>query len=216
MKGLFIKDFRLMTGRKQTLILFVAIALAMGLSTEGSFIVGYLTFLCALLALSTIAYDEADNGYAFLMTLPVTPKSYVREKYIFCIAASLCAWVGAVILMLLLNAVKKVPSDFSEDMTGALFIIPVFLFFLDVMIPVQLKFGVERGRIALACIGGIVTVGILVFSRFLPERKAAAESVLPRADVPAAALLAGLAAVTALLTWLSMRISRKVMANKEY
>ena len=40
------------------------------------------TIVTAIFAITTISYDEFDNGLAFLMTLPVTRKQYVAEKYL--------------------------------------------------------------------------------------------------------------------------------------
>ena len=217
MRGLLEKDFRLMTGRKQTLLLFAAIAIVMGISTDGSFIVGYLTFLCSLLSISSIAYDEADNGYAFLMTLPITPKLYVREKYFFCAFTCFCAWIVSVILMFILNFIKKVPSDLTEDILMCLLIFPLFILFIDFMIPVQLKFGVERGRIIFACFGGIICAAIFIFSKIIPEPKAVSNlfSALGTHSFIAVLLMITFAAAV-VFTWLSLRISTKIMTDKEY
>ena len=83
MLGLIEKDLRLTLARKQTLIIFFIMALVMGLSMNGSFIIGYLTMLATIIAVGTISYDEFDNGFAFLMTLPFDRRTYVREKYLF-------------------------------------------------------------------------------------------------------------------------------------
>ncbi len=58
MKGLLVKDCQLLFQRKQTLILFFAICCIVGFSADGSFIVGYMAFLSAVIAISTISYDE--------------------------------------------------------------------------------------------------------------------------------------------------------------
>lgn len=42
-----------------------------------------MTMFGAMIAVGTLSYDETDNGLAFLMTLPVDRKTYVREKYLF-------------------------------------------------------------------------------------------------------------------------------------
>ena len=85
MFGLIEKDLRLTLVRKQTLFIFLAMALIMGQSMEGEFLVGYLTMFAVLVAIGTTSYDEFDNGFAFLMTLPFDRKTYVREKYLFCL-----------------------------------------------------------------------------------------------------------------------------------
>ena len=102
MFGLIEKDLRLTFARKQTLLIFFIMALVMGISMDGSFIVGYLTMLAAVISIGTISYDEYDNGFAFLMTLPFGRKTYVREKYLFCLKilliVSLCVVITNAVL----------------------------------------------------------------------------------------------------------------------
>ena len=82
MSGLIEKDLRLTLTRKQTLLIFLIMAFFMGASIDGAFIVSYLTMLGTIIAIGTITYDEYDNGYAFLMTLPFDRKTYVKDKYL--------------------------------------------------------------------------------------------------------------------------------------
>lgn len=84
MKGLFVKDIELMKQQKQFFILVVVMEVILNLAGSGSvsFATGYFTIVTAIFAITTISYDEFDNGLAFLMTLPVTRKQYVAEKYL--------------------------------------------------------------------------------------------------------------------------------------
>ena len=77
MAGLLEKDIRLLWGTKQTLVILFAIAVAVAFSGNGNFIIGYLPFVVEMIAISTIAYDEMDHGYQFLLTLPINKKTYV-------------------------------------------------------------------------------------------------------------------------------------------
>ena len=98
MLGLLVKDLRIALTRKFALLIILVIALIMGTSMEGPFIIGYVTMIALMLAVGTIIYDEMDNGYDFMMTMPLTRKTYVREKYLFCLLSALVAWlVGAIL-----------------------------------------------------------------------------------------------------------------------
>ena len=84
MKGLLIKDFKLLKGQKNFFMTITAISIIMIIVSPGtSFPIGFLGFVGALFSLSSISYDEFDNGNAFLFSLPITRKDYVLEKYIF-------------------------------------------------------------------------------------------------------------------------------------
>ena len=81
MKGLFVKDIELMKQQKQFFILVVVMEVILNLAGSGSvsFATGYFTIVTAIFAITTISYDEFDNGLAFLMTLPVTRNSMWRK-----------------------------------------------------------------------------------------------------------------------------------------
>ena len=80
MKGLLIKDLKLMKNNgKNLLLVFLIIGTMMGIMTKELYAaVGYVTFIFTLFTVSTISYDEYDNGYPFLFTLPITRRQYVN------------------------------------------------------------------------------------------------------------------------------------------
>ena len=81
MKGLLIKDLKLLKGQKNFFVVLIVIAIVLSVSMSSpSFVIGYMTFIGAVFTLSTISYDEFDNGNAFLFTLPFSRMDYVIEK----------------------------------------------------------------------------------------------------------------------------------------
>ena len=147
MAGLLEKDIRLLWGTKQTLVILFAIAVAVAFSGNGNFIIGYLPFVVEMIAISTIAYDEMDHGYQFLLTLPINKKTYVREKYLLCAGGVVAAWVIAVCLYLVSKVVRGIPVAVAEDMLTAAVILLIILLISFFMIPAQIKFGCEKSRI---------------------------------------------------------------------
>ena len=68
MTGLLVKDFKLMATQKNFFLVILLIVIGMISFTEDvSFPLGFLTFALSLFTLSTISYDEFDNGYAFFI-----------------------------------------------------------------------------------------------------------------------------------------------------
>ena len=69
MKGLLIKDMKLMLNQKKFFVTigFIAVMMA-GVVKDTSFIISYMTVLGAMFTISTISYDEFDNGNAFLFS----------------------------------------------------------------------------------------------------------------------------------------------------
>ena len=159
MLGLMRKDLCLLLQRSRAIIIMVGVGVIIGFSTGGGFLIGYLTMISAILSIGTISYDEFDNGYPFLLTLPVTRKSYVMAKYLFCLASNLAGWAAASVIYAGCCLLKGERFG-MEQLTDALAFLPVAGLMTAVMLPLQLKYGAEKSRLALAALaGGVVALG---------------------------------------------------------
>ena len=164
MKGLLEKDLRLMLSRKQSILIFIVASLFVAFTMDGSFVVSYLTMLFTVIAISTLSYDEYDNGFAFLMTLPFSRKTYVREKYIFTFLAEITAWVISVIFYYVVNMIKGVKIDLLSEAPVLLMYLPLLFLMACMMLPIQFRFGAEKSRTAyFIVIGGLAVLLFIVF-----------------------------------------------------
>lgn len=158
MKGLLVKDFSLIKQQKKFLAILLLLSIVLNYNSDGSFVIGYLTFVCSFLIISSISYDEYDNGYSFLFTLPVGRKTYVRSKYIFAVLLSGCSWmVGCVIASVFYLARNQV-GRLRGSMAEAWILLLAILIFLAIVLPLQFKFGAEKGRYAMLATFGICFV----------------------------------------------------------
>ena len=83
MKGLLIKDFKLIFGNVKMIVMLIFISIFLMFSQEEgafTFVVSYMTIITSMFVLSTISYDDFDHGMSYLMTLPLTRKIYAAEK----------------------------------------------------------------------------------------------------------------------------------------
>lgn len=166
MRGMLIKDIRLMVRQKVFFVLLLFVAVMLNFNSESTFVIGYLTFVSAFFVISTMSYDEHANGYAFLMTLPVMRKTYVRAKYVFALLLGGSGWGAGVIISYLYLTLHGDIFSRVDYFAEAALLIPVLLFILSIMIPFQLKFGVEKGRIAILIFIGIIFAGGFVAGYF--------------------------------------------------
>ena len=215
MRGLFEKDFRLLCQNRQTLVLFLMMAGFLGLTQNGTFVLGYLSFTFSILLTSTISYDEMDQGFEFLMTLPVTPKTYVKEKYGFCTVGVIFSVVLSGIIYLIVKGIHGEQILLGEELLTVLIFVPIVWCVIAIMVPIQLKFGAEKGRIAIFMVYGggafllyfvlkwIGEENVKLMTNFLNQWK-------PEALVLGGFLLSGLVLV------ISYGISRRIMEQKEY
>lgn len=91
----------------------------------------------------------------FCFTLPINRKIYVREKYVFCMGGAVIVWSLTMMLYVIILNVRHTPAVISEEVLKGLSFLPIVIFFLSLLIPMQLKFGVEKSR--------LVMIGVSVF-----------------------------------------------------
>ncbi|MCR5476284.1 MAG: ABC-2 transporter permease [Lachnospiraceae bacterium] len=221
MKGLMIKDLRILKSQSRSMILLLAMVLVLGFSMDHTFVVSYCPMVAALLVLSTIAYDYLDNGLSFLMTMPVSQKQYAVEKYVFSGIGIFLAWffsIGLQTAMILLRHEQVDPKVIL--LTDAL-LFPVFLLIISIMIPVDLKYSPEKGRIVMFFIFGIIMICAIVGRQILGFLAA-------KMNLDTAKLLSGLQSVspwemiiaayifTAAILLISLSISIQIMRKKEF
>ena len=114
MKGLLIKDFRLLKGQVYFLLIVTGCVIVFMINGSEAFGVAYVCSMVALLSLTTVSYDEYENGSAFLFTLPITKKDYVKEKYLF---AGILLLIGLIVskIMWYITAVIKTGNIAWDD-----------------------------------------------------------------------------------------------------
>jgi hypothetical protein len=216
MLGLLVKDLRIALTRKYALLIILVIALIMGTSMEGPFIIGYLTMIALMLAVGTIMYDEMDNGYDFMMTMPLTRKSYVREKYLFCLLSALVAWLVGAILTCAAYIIRQNASALLEDIPISLVLIPVLFILPAVMIPLQLKLGAERSRIATYIIFGFIAGLIFMGKKLLDESDLPAKIEPALNSFTPVAVVVAITAFGLLVAFISYLCSVRIMMEKEF
>ena len=218
MKGLLVKDFKLMMLQKNFLLLILAIVIGMMAFTDDvAFPLGFLSFVVSLFTVSTISYDDFDNGNAFLFTLPITRNNYVVEKYFLSLLFGCIAWILATVLGVIATLLKGT-LPITDLMPISLIILPIMIVIQAIMLPFQLKFGGDKGRIAMIGVFGALAVIALVVVK---GAKAIFNidlvnivDTLPTVSMGALAIIAIIVAL--LLLFISMKISLSIMNKKEF
>nr|WP_317448204.1 ABC-2 transporter permease [uncultured Sellimonas sp.] len=167
MKGLLVKDLCLMRELKKTVLIIVFVSAVFVFSgTDQAFLTGYIIILSAFIAGMTLSYDEMNNGMAFLMTLPCSRKQYVAEKYLFGLLIIAIGVVYSGALAVIQNMVGS-DSGMKEVLLTTEICAFVGAIMLAVLLPTNLKFGAEKGRIMLILGIMIVCFGIFFGVRIL-------------------------------------------------
>lgn len=216
MRGLLEKDLRLTIQKKQTIVVFVVVALILGISGSGTFAVVYFTLLAGIMASGTLSYDEFDNGLEFLMTLPIDRKTYVREKFLFSTAASAAAWCISLVLFLVSEIARGGKVEVLEKLPVLFIVLPTMATFATIILPLQLKFGTEKGRVFLYVLfGGLALLFATVKNLFLPSSEGAMTVINNLQGMPMWSVMIVIIAFCVLVEFISYICSVRIMQNKE-
>ena len=215
MKGLFVKDIELMKQQKQFFILVIVMGVILNLAGSGSssFATGYFTFVTAIFAITTISY-EFDNGLAFLMTLPVTRKQYVAEKYLLGAGLTAAAWGITTITVVICKGVAELQGDLSEKIIGTLIYIPLALLMLAASLPLVIHFGAEKGRYIAMVMWAIIIAVVYTLIKTIGLSADAVDAWLN--GLNRGMVLAGVALFTVIVYMGSYWGSVRLMEKKEF
>lgn len=220
MKGLWIKDLKLMMVQKKSLFVILLVAVGILLFSEDeTFPIGYISFLISISAVSTISYDEFDNGNAFLFTLPVSRKDYTLEKYLFSIIVGILAVICAVLLITIVTMQKGTFGIRLEDiLITAAINIPILFLFEAIILPFKLKYEAEKGRIAMIAAIGAIVVILIFLQRTIFELLGMdiLNQMINQLAFNETKTWITIYATAIILWFISLKISEKIMMNKEF
>lgn len=163
MRGLWVKDLLFL--KKQVLALIITFILS-GFSlaffgTRGVLIgMAIFSITAAFLMLNSLTFDQQNHGLRFLLTMPITKKQYVAQKYCF-----LLLTVGiSLLLMLVLSSIfaqlMQWEIRFQTILTESYLVALAVLLLLTGILHYQLKNGPEKTQAAMSMIGAVVAVVI--------------------------------------------------------
>ncbi|MFR7592256.1 MAG: ABC-2 transporter permease [Longibaculum sp.] len=218
MKGLLIKDFQILKNQMNFLIALVAMAIIFFMTDimDQTFIISYVSFFSVVLVMSSVSYDEFNNGLSYLMTLPTTKKDYVREKYLFGFLLSGMTWSLTTVLLTIFNLVKDAPFDLYEWMLSCVMILMIVEFMLACILPIQLKFGQNKGNIAMIIVVGgsfVIGYGVITIAKWLHIDLNSFITIIYKLGMFNCMLI--LAVIVLIALFISYSISYKIMKNKE-
>lgn len=218
MKGLIIKDLKLLKVQRLFLIIMAGVSLLLLVKGNSQgFVFSYLSAMLSMLVISTISYDEENNGMGFLMTLPASRKTYVMEKYLLGILMLAAVFVYGTAASAVIAAVQQLDFEMAEwgSVLAASMLTSAMI--QSVTIPVQLKYGSSGSRVALiavfVCIVG-VSYGIQQIMKAADVDLEAAGNVLQMLSPQA--VVAGICVLAVLLMGISYAVSAAVMKRKQF
>lgn len=217
MRGFLQKDIELLK-QNQSFLGIVAIMVIFFISVRNdTFIVVYLGMMGGVLTMSTITYDEADRGMGFLMTLPASRKIYAIEKYVLGYGVSFSLLLVGFLVSVAANRFRGVVLAQGEWMLSCETGILIATLILVLLIPAQLKFGPDNGRIVIAAIIGgclgLFYLGAKVVKGFCVDLD---QALYEMQDLGIGVISLIIVAALVITSYISCRISIHIMERKEF
>lgn len=219
MKALFIKDIRIVLKQQRVLICaFFAVITILAFATDNSmYAVAFVLFLVPTMMLTTISYDTFENGMSYIMSLPVSVKDYVTEKYILTVASSLIFNIMATILINVVLSIGKgvgiMPLELIVNAMLAQFMV---LIYISLVLPVDIRFGTDKGMIIVVLMAVVIgAVGPMLSNINVDSglMYKLSEAEITSVPVNTALLLMSVGGVFAIVSYF---ISVKLMKQMEY
>ena len=225
MKGLLYKEWTILTGSYKRSVLFFAVFYGIISILSRQAYMGYaLILVFAMLAGSTISFDENSHWDTYARTLPVTPAQIVGCKYLLGLGGIALGNAVAVLIAVLVNLRSPVYDyayfhQSAADIAAALLVCSsMALLFVAAILPFSYKFNSVNARSRIFLLFAVLSAaGGLVIS-VLPDntRDALVHQMNSMEEIHAMLLFAGLFAAVLLVYAVSYKICVGIYKRKEY
>lgn len=214
MSGLLMKDLELLKVNIKTYFLVFMIGIIyLFVQTDGSiFFVGYITFVSLSVTVGTISYDGYHHGMNFLMTLPFTRKEYVRSKYLTAAGITVAAAIVSIIPGFLKAQQVSTQKEYLVS-AGVILILAGIL--LSVMLPLRLKYEIEKSRILMVALVAVIFLIAAGGKKALELYKGNADFQLLNAFAGWQIAIA-MIVVMVICMAVSLKVSERIMERKEF
>lgn len=217
MKGLLIKDLKLIMTQKLFLFIVGVISCYLLATGKAEFGMIYTTMILAMLVISTISFDDHDNGMSFLFTFPISRKIYVMEKYLLGIILAAVAMAAGCGILMIVSLAKSADYTMQEWLSAGLGSLLTASALLSGSLPLQLKFGAEKGRIVTATI--FICVAVAVYTIQQVAKAASIDlsaAVEPFLQADATEVAAAVSVLAIGLLAVSYVVSVAIMKKKQF
>jgi len=182
MKGLLLKDFYMMLKYCKAYLLITVVFIAVSFAgSKNLFFTFYPSFLCGMIPVNLLGYDERSRWLQYSETMPYTKGQIVSGKYII--------GLGTQAAVLLVTGVaqaiqRSIGGAFVLDEYLALMMLLFSMSLLasSITLPFMFKLGVEKGRMAYYIMIGIVCAGSIISANLLSvgvQSELSLNSILP-------------------------------------
>lgn len=202
MKGLLIKDYKTVITQGKFLLLIYLFYTVFAAVTGNFSMLGTMSVIfCAIMPITAMAYDERSKWDKFSITLPVSRKTVVFERYLF----GLTLIIPVILIGSVLEAVFT-EAAVRKILSSAALSVSLGLIMMSLILPLTHKFGVEKGRLVMM---------VVIFSASIAA-SAFADRLRPESLPGSNKVAAGILLLSAVLFTASFYLSAYIYEKKEF
>lgn len=214
MKGLIIKDLCSISNYKKQYALILAFMSVWSIFSKSfSFLAMYSILLGGMMVLSVMSMDEAVHFNRYALTMPISVKTLVKEKYVL-----VCICIGAGSLLALIVEAIAMSTPWYEGTAEWIMINCLSSFFLiayTITLPIIFKYGVEKARYAYMAVMLVMGAAIGISVYLTRNTTVMLFDGVPHL-VDNLLLTGGLWIIDAIVLVISYQVSLKAVRNKEW
>ena len=157
MIGLLVKDLLNLKQNLKTYLIMLIFYIILSITSKNpSMFGGMVTLVSAMMPITAMSFDERSKWDGYALTMPLSRKSLVLNKYLLCFIFVLTAFV----LTALFNSFFTEMS-LEENILTNFGVLSVGILYMSVILPILFKWGVEKGRILMMLVL-VAPVGIML------------------------------------------------------
>lgn len=170
MKALLLKDCYNLSKTAKTMAFVTAAYGIFGIvSGEASFLTGLIAVFCAIVPISTFSYDDFSKWDTYAQSMPLSRRTIVLEKYVLGLLLIVIGCAAALLFGVLTHLMNGMNIDLFELLISTACVAVLCLVLQALVFPIIVKFGVERGRIAMFAVFFIPAILIMIFAKNPPS-----------------------------------------------
>ncbi len=167
MIGLILKDvFNLKKYAKQISLSVVVFGLFAVQLKNPAYLIGMISMMCSMLVITSMSYDESTKWDKYALTMPILKKDIVLSKYILLVFLVAGGTAFSGIISVIMSEIMQLqePKDILL-ISGAIALVMLLIF--SVLMPLLLKYGVEKARILIFAIVGLPALIGTAFAKLI-------------------------------------------------
>lgn len=162
MKGLMIKDLRIILSAKIAIMLFVILGVWNTLASKSSdTMIGISGLLVVMFSVLTCALDESNKSMEYYFTMPIDRNMYVIEKYVFTLVLEVVTLIASSVFWSIIPILRGYMLSPSDILTDALMTFAGCTFLAAIILGGTILFSSKYSRLVIILVS---VVGVTICS----------------------------------------------------